>query len=172
VDFIFGAGEVVFDECDIVSRDRGSRTNNGYVTAPSTPDAQPYGFLFHRSRLVKEHPGMAPNSVALGRPWHPFADAEANGSAVFVDTWMDDHIGARGWDRMGMTDSTGRQSFWEPESARFFEHGTRGPGAVSSPRRRQLTAAQARRHTPAAVLRGWRPDPALTPTPASAVGAR
>ena len=36
VDFIFGAGQAVFDECEIVSRDRGSRTNNGYVTAPST----------------------------------------------------------------------------------------------------------------------------------------
>ena len=36
VDFIFGAGQAVFDDCDIVSRDRGSKTNNGYVTAPST----------------------------------------------------------------------------------------------------------------------------------------
>jgi pectinesterase len=165
VDFIFGAGQAVFDECDVVSRDRGSRTNNGYVTAPSTPDAQPHGFLFYRSRLVKERPGMAPNSVVLGRPWHPFADPEANGSAVFVDCWMDDHVGAKGWDRMGMTDSTGRQSYWEPETARFFEHGTRGPGAVASARRRQLPAAEARRHTPAAVLRGWRPDTAVTPAP-------
>ena len=31
VDFIFGAGQAVFDDCDIVSRDRGSKTNNGYV---------------------------------------------------------------------------------------------------------------------------------------------
>ncbi len=48
VDFIFGAGQAVFDDCDIVSRDRGSKTNNGYVTAASTDVGQPYGFLFLR----------------------------------------------------------------------------------------------------------------------------
>jgi pectinesterase len=163
VDFIFGAGQAVFDACEIVSRDRGSRTNNGYVTAPSTPTSQPHGFLFWRSRLTKETPAMAANSVTLGRPWHPFADPEANGSAVFVDCWMDDHVGAKGWERMSMTDSTGERSWWGPETARFFEFGTRGPGAVASPTRRVLTRAQAAAHTPAAVLRGWAPTAAVTP---------
>jgi pectinesterase len=163
VDFIFGAGQAVFDECEIVSRDRGSRTNNGYVTAPSTPSAVPHGFLFWRSRLTKESPAMAAGSVTLGRPWHPFADPEANGSAVFVDCWMDDHIGAKGWDRMSMTDSTGSRTWWGPETARFFEFGTRGPGAVASPTRRVLGRAEAARHTPAAVLRGWAPSRTLTP---------
>ncbi len=164
IDFIFGAGQAVFDDCDIISRDRGSATSNGYITAPSTDVDQPYGFLFVRSRLKKEHPGMAPNSVALGRPWHPSGDPRAVGSAVFVDCWMDDHIGAKGWDRMSSTDSTGARIWWEPETARFFEHGTRGPGAVASPTRRVLDAAEAQRYTPAAVLRGWLPQ--LTPTAA------
>ena len=157
VDFIFGAGQAVFEDCDIVSRDRGSRTNNGYVTAPSTHVSQPYGFLFVRSRLRKETPAMAPASVVLGRPWHPFADPEAVGSAVFVDCWMDDHVGEKGWDRMGMTDSTGARSFWEPESARFYEYRSTGPGAVRSPRRRVLADAEARRYTVGNVLRGWQP---------------
>ena len=39
----FGAGQAVFDGCEIVSRDRGSRTNNGYVTAPSTPASEQDG---------------------------------------------------------------------------------------------------------------------------------
>jgi len=157
VDFIFGAGQVVFDDCDIVSRDRGSRTNNGYITAPSTPLSQPFGFVFVRSRLKKERPEMAPASVALGRPWHPFGDPNAIGSAVFIDTWMDDHIGEKGWDRMSSTDSSGTRVWYEPESARFFEHGSTGPGAVASPRRRALTAEEARRYTPANVLDGWVP---------------
>ncbi len=106
---------------------------------------------------------MAPASVVLGRPWHPFGDPDAVGSAVFVDCWMDDHIGPKGWDRMGMTDSTGAQRVWEPESARFFEYRTTGPGAVASPTRRVLAPADAARHTPAAVLRGWAPSRALTP---------
>jgi pectinesterase len=157
VDFIFGAGQVVFDDCDIVSRDRGSRTNNGYITAPSTHVSHAYGFLFVRSRLKKETPAMAPNSVTLGRPWHAGGDPDAVGSAVFVDTWMDDHIGATGWASMGSTDSTGTRITWEPETARFFEYRTRGPGAVSSPRRRRLKDEEARRYTPERVLSGWIP---------------
>jgi polygalacturonase len=157
VDFIFGAGQAVFDDCDIVSRDRGSLTTNGYVTAASTPRSRPYGFVFVNSRLRKERPAMAPNSVTLGRPWHPFADPGAVGSVAFISSWMDDHIGAKGWDRMSSVDSTGTRVWYEPESARFFEFGTTGPGAVASPSRRTLTAAEAARVTPAAVLDGWVP---------------
>ena len=157
VDFIFGAGRSVFDDCDIVSRDRGSAVNNGYVTAPSTPRAQPVGMLFVHSRLKKESPAMAPASVVLGRPWHPFANAELWPSAVYVDCWMDDHVGAKGWDRMGMTDSTGARVWWEPNSARFYEYHTTGPGAVASPARRQLTDTEAAGYTIAIALEGWVP---------------
>jgi polygalacturonase len=157
VDFIFGAGQVVFDECDIVSRDRGSATNNGYVAAPSTRGDRPFGFLFVRSRLKKESPRMAPASVTLGRPWHPFADATVNSAVAFLDCWMDDHIGAKGWDRMSSVDSTGTRTWYEPADARFVEFGTKGPGAVASPSRRVLTADDAKRYTPSAVLDGWVP---------------
>ena len=157
VDFIFGAGKSVFEDCDIVSLDRGSRTNNGYITAASTPLNQRFGFLFLRSRLKKESPAMAASSVTLGRPWHPFADPNAVASVVFIDTWMDDHVGAKGWDRMSSIDSTGTRIWYEPSSARFVEHGTRGPGAVKSATRRVLSSGEARRITPSLVLDGWTP---------------
>ena len=157
VDFIFGAGKAVFEDCDIVSLDRGSRTNNGYITAASTPLNQRFGFLFLRSRLKKESPAMAPSSVTLGRPWHPFADPNAVASVVFLDTWMDDHIGAKGWDRMSSIDSTGTRIWYEPSTARFVEYGTRGPGAVKSSTRRILNSREARRITPSLVLDGWTP---------------
>ncbi len=157
VDFIFGAGQAVFDDCDIVSRDRSSKTNNGYVTAPSTKADQPYGFLFVHSRLKKEHPEMSANTVALGRPWHPFADGGVNSAVAFVDCWMDDHIGERGWDRMSSVDSTGTRIWFEPATSRFFEFGTTGPGAVPSAARRLLTSSDAARYTPATVLGGWVP---------------
>lgn len=158
VDFIFGAGRVVFDDCDIISRDRGSKTNNGYVSAPSTPAAQPYGFLFTHSRFKKELPTMATNSVTLGRPWHPFANPAVNSSAVFIDNWMDDHIGKTGWDRMSSVDSAGTRTWYEPADARFFEFGTTGPGAVSSQTRKVLSAADATKYTPENVLGGWVPS--------------
>jgi pectinesterase len=70
---------------------------------------------------------------------------------------MDDHIGAKGWERMSSMDSTGTRIWYEPASARFFEYGSRGPGAVSSPARRVLTADEAKRYTPMNVLGGWNP---------------
>ena len=100
---------------------------------------------------------MAANSVTLGRPWHPFADTAINSAVAFIDCWMDDHIGARGWDRMSSVDSTGTRIWFEPGGARFFEHGTKGPGAVASPARRVLSDADAKRYTPANVLGGWVP---------------
>jgi len=100
---------------------------------------------------------MAPSSVTLGRPWHPFADPNAVASVVFLDTWMDDHIGAKGWDRMSSIDSTGTRIWYEPSTARFVEYGTRGPGAVKSSTRRVLNSREARRITPSLVLDGWTP---------------
>jgi pectinesterase len=157
VDFIFGAGRAVFDDCDIVSRDRGSADNNGYVTAPSTPIAQPYGFVFVGGRLRKETPEMAPNSVTLGRPWHPSGRPDAIGSAVFINVWMDDHIGATGWSPMNSTDAAGHRVENQPGDARFYEHGTTGPGAVASSTRRVLTPEQAAEYTVVRVLDGWDP---------------
>jgi pectinesterase len=148
VDFIFGAGQVVFDDCDIVSRDRGSATNNGYVAAPSTLKSQPYGFLFVDSRLRKEHPGMAAGSVALGRPWRPGGNPQSAGSAVFVNVHMDDHIGAAGWAEM---------SGFAPDQARLFEYRSHGPGARESATRRVLSDAEALYFTVPQVLRGWDP---------------
>lgn len=157
VDFIFGAGQAVFDDCDIVSRDRGNATNNGYVVAPSTSLARPYGFLFIHSRLKKESASMAPGSVALGRPWHPSADAQAVGSAVFVDCWMDDHISAAGWDRLSSVNAGVARIWFEPGDARLFELRSTGPGAAASPSRRVLSAADAAYYSPDAVLAGWTP---------------
>jgi pectinesterase len=95
--------------------------------------------------------------VTLGRPWHPFANPRAVASVAFINCWMDDHIGAKGWDRMSSVDSTGNRIWYEPSSARFVEFGTTGPGAVNSATRRVITATEAAKYTPAAVLGGWLP---------------
>jgi pectinesterase len=149
VDFIFGAGSALFDDVDIISRDRGSRSNNGYITAASTPISQPYGFVIVNSRLKKESPALAPNTVTLGRSWHPAGDPDAVGSAVFIDTWMDDHIGAKGWDSMNSINGAGVRTTHRPEEARFYEFGSTGPGVVASPTRRVLEASEVER------IRAW-----------------
>jgi len=160
VDFIFGSGQAVFDRCDIVTRDRHNRPNNGYVVAPSTPLALPHGFLFIHSRLLRETPAVAARSVMLGRPWHPAADPQAVGSAVFVKCWMDAHIKPMPWDSMSGVNAAGTRIWFHAGDARLFEYRSTGPGASAGPGRRLLTDEQARYHTPAAVLRGWVPDAA------------
>lgn len=155
VDFIFGAGQVVFDRCEIVSRDRPGKHPTGYVTAPSTRADDPYGFLFVDSRFVKE-PLVPAGSVALGRPWHPGNDSTANGSAVFIRSFMDDHIAADGYAPISGRSADGTRIWYNLEgTSRFFEYASSGPGALLGPRRPQLRADAAPWYTPALVLRDW-----------------
>ena len=100
---------------------------------------------------------MASGTVALGRPWHPSSDPNAVGSSVFIDTWMDDHISAKGWESMNSFDALGVRTTNRAEDARFFEYGSSGPGALRSETRRVLTDAELKKYTVNAVLDGWRP---------------
>ena len=159
VDFIFGAGQAVFDHCEIISRNRIGKNPTGYVTAPSTPIKYPYGFLFIDCRLVKESQDIPEGSVRLGRPWHPGGNLNVSGSAVFIHCYMDDHIGSQGYDRISSKDSTGNRIWFEvkPDS-RFFEYKSYGPGAISSPKRPELDDASAKWYTIDYVLNGWNPQ--------------
>lgn len=165
VDFIFGAGRMLFEDCELVSRFRPlMQRNHGWVAAPSTPRSQPYGLTFRQCRLVRE-PQVPPASVALGRPWRPardfpdghHGDPDALGAAAFIGCWMDDHISADGWDEMGYAGPTGERVFLEPGAARLAEFTSTGPGAFINRRRPQLSAAQARLYSRARVLEGWSP---------------
>ena len=142
VDFIFGGGTAVFDDCDIISR------GAGYVSAPSTPPLQLYGFVFIGSRLGRQSETVKPNTVALGRPWHPSSNPNVNPSAVFIDCNLDDHIIAEAWAPMGG---------YAPGTARFFEYHDHGVGAVKNPMRRTLNDAEALRYGIDEVLSGWKP---------------
>lgn len=167
VDFIFGAGQALFEDSDIVTRPRGTeRENVGYVTAPSTDISNAFGLVFLNCRLLKA-PGVPASSSPLGRPWHPtttfpdgrYADPNAIGAAVFINSYMDDHITADGWASMRGTSRDGSKStVFTPESARFFEYQSHGPGAKSHPLRRQLSDAEAEAYTRDRILAGWKPS--------------
>lgn len=160
IDFIFGAGQAVFEDCDIVSRAQG------YITAASTLLSNEYGFLFVDCRLKKETLELADGCVALGRPWHPTtlwadgtrsANPNAVGCAVFKNCWMDSHITAFGWDRMHGWDKDGKEIWFYPQDARLYEYGSTGPGAMQHAVRRVLTEEEARKYTSENVLGGWNP---------------
>ncbi|MEC5385864.1 pectinesterase family protein [Uliginosibacterium sp. H3] len=168
VDFIFGAGQSVFEECEIVTRPRTKPGVNpvGYVTAPSTQISNPYGLVFVRCKLIKENGDVPAESSPLGRPWHPtttmpdgrYADPNAIGSSVFIECFMEDHITSDGWAAMAGTQKSGPDRVWfQPEDSRFFEYKSSGPGAKTGAKRRQLSDAQAADYAIPKLLGDWKP---------------
>jgi pectinesterase len=141
VDFIFGGGQLLVIDSIIRSRPRAAASRVGevqsIVAAPSTSLAQAMGIVVYRSRLTREA-GVPDGSVALARPWHPtrnfpdgrYADPGAVGQASYIDCYMDAHILPDHWTSMLGTarDGTKTQVF-RPQESRFFESGSRGPGA-------------------------------------------
>ncbi|NQT27777.1 pectinesterase A [candidate division KSB1 bacterium] len=158
VDFIFGAGQAVFDQCDIISRNRKNKSTTGYITAPSTPIDYPYGFLFVDCRLLRETLDLPAGNVRLGRPWHPSGNLRVSGSAVFMNCEMDDHISPEGYARISSRNSEGDRIWFdiEPDS-RFFEFHNTGPGAFDSSNRPKLDENAAVWYMATNVLNGWNP---------------
>lgn len=149
VDFVFGRGTAVFHGCEIRSLDRGHDTDNGYVTAPSTPPGQEFGFLFTESCFTSDAPAA---SVHLGRPWVPSSDPDARPRALIRDSWMGRHFKEQGWIAM----SSGVD--WRGFPLR--EYANRGPGALVTEDRPQMGDAEAAGHTPRVYLAGsdgWNP---------------
>lgn len=100
VDFIFGAGTLVIDDCTIVSRsERRAAGEGGHVLAPSTAPQTALGFLVNNSRWTGD-PGLPPASVSLGRAWDQGVakgtwqkGTSPNGQAVVRDSVLGSHIG-------------------------------------------------------------------------------
>lgn len=178
VDFIFGYGGALFENAQIITRDRPDLSPKtlaefpyGYITAPATNINQKYGLVFKNCRIEKESANIPAKSFALGRPWHPtttfddgrYADPNAIGHAAFIDCYMDDHI--YGWDKMDGKDINGDKIWFYPEDSRFWEYKNTGPGASLTEKaqhRPQLDATQIKAYTNKAILDGWQPDISLS----------
>ena len=143
VDFIFGGGTGFFEKCRIHC------LRDGYITAASTPDNQPFGFVFSECAISGETPAVR---TYLGRPWRAYA------STAFLNCELGGVVRAEGW-----------HNWHKPEveqTARYAEFHNTGPGARPDARvkwAKQLTMAEAATFTRENVLRGnddwqpWRP---------------
>jgi len=138
VDFIFGAATALFVNCELHSKESG-----GYVTAASTPEHKKHGYLFIGCKLTGESP---PASVALGRPWRPYAQV------VYINCEMDAHIIPEGWNNWGKE---------ENESTVFYaEYNSKGKGANQHKRvkwAKILNEEEAKLYTKEQVLGDWVP---------------
>lgn len=86
VDFIFGSATAYFENCIIESlaHNADSQAIQGYVTAPSTPEGQEYGYVFHNCQFISSE--CADKTCYLSRPWRDYA------KAVFIECKLGSHI--------------------------------------------------------------------------------
>lgn len=113
VDFIFGCGRALFEDCEI--RSIYDVRGVGYVAAPAHPPEETEGFRFRRCRFSCEDT-VAPASIFLARPWRDY------GLARFEDCSYGAHISPAGFDPWR---DSGRD-----RTARFYESPAR-PGRVA-----------------------------------------
>jgi len=140
VDFIFGAATAFFERCHIHC------LRSGYITAASTYDYHPYGFVFSKCKITGE---SAEVKTYLGRPWRDFS------AVVYLNTEMSDVVRPEGWQNWNLPA--------REKTSRYAEFNSSGSGANPKARvawSRQLTKSEAKEITVKKVLAGsdgWNP---------------
>ncbi len=140
VDFIFGAATAWFEKCHIHC------LRDGYLTAASTPEDSPYGFVFSNCKITGEQ-GV---KTYLGRPWRIYA------STIYLNCEMSDVVRPEGWNDWKKSDAH--------TTARYAEYNSTGDGASTTNRpnwTKQLKKSEAQKITVDSVLGGtdnWNPD--------------
>jgi pectinesterase len=140
VDFIFGGATAFFEKCRIHC------LRSGYITAASTADNQPFGFVFANCKITGETNDV---KTFLGRPWRIHA------STIFLNTEMSEVVRPEGWNNWSKREAE--------KTARYAEYNSSGPGANPTNRvswAKTLTRRTAKAITPKKVLGGtddWNP---------------
>lgn len=155
IDFIFGSATAYFENCEIASiyseplpcDKNGNPPVYGYVTAASTYENCPYGYVFYNCRFTGTCPDQ---SVYLGRPWRNFA------KTVLLNCHLGGHIKQEGfhdWNKK------------EAQNTIFYaEYQSTGKGSapnMRAPYVQSLDDSKAASYTKNAVLSGpdnWLPD--------------
>ncbi len=139
-DFIFGGATAFFEGCHIHC------LKDGYITAASTPQQQPFGYVFSNCKITGETPEV---KTYLGRPWRAYANV------IFMNTYMTEVVRPVGWNNW-------RQPERE-KTSQYVEFNSTGPGANPQERvpwARQLMKKEADEITLEKVLGGldgWNP---------------
>ncbi|XP_048428289.1 putative pectinesterase/pectinesterase inhibitor 28 [Pyrus x bretschneideri] len=148
VDFIFGDGVALFQNCKMVVRKPGE-TQACMVTAQGRTDHNEITGIFLQNCTITGEPDYMAvkdkNKAYLGRPWKNFA------RVVVMQSSIDEAIAPEGW-----TEWTGEEYH---QNCFFGEYGNTGPGSDVTQRVKwstvkRLTPDQAAAFTPARVFEG------------------
>lgn len=132
-DFIFGGATALFENCEIKS------IKSSYVTAASTPEGSPFGFVFKNCKLTANPEATA---VYLGRPWRIYA------KTVFINCDLGKHIKPEGWENWSKPDAE--------KNAFYAEYNCKGEGFQPKNRvswSHQLTKKEAEKYTIENILK-------------------
>ncbi len=110
-DFIFGEATAVFENSTIHCK------SNSYITASSTTEGKPFGFVFLKCKLTASE-GVT--KVYLGRPWRMHA------KVAFLNCEMGPFINPEGWHAWSEKDDVSQVN--------FAEYNNYGPGADEAQR--------------------------------------
>jgi pectinesterase len=136
VDFIFGAAAAWFEKCHIHC------LRDGYITAASTPQDQPFGFVFSNCQIT----GESGVKTYLGRPWRVYA------STTYLNCNMSSIVRPEGWNDWKKPETH--------QTARYAEFNSTGDGGAWTARvswAKQLTRSEAAQITVEKVF-GEKPD--------------
>jgi pectinesterase len=136
-DFIFGEATALFESCELHSK------TNSFLTAASTPEGKPFGFVFLLCKLTAAE-GV--DKIFLGRPWRKFA------KVAFLNCEMGAFVRYEGW---GNWSNPANE-----KTVAFVEFNNKGAGADRSKRviwSRELTRDEAAAFTKENIFSplGW-----------------
>lgn len=110
-DFIFGEATAFFERCSLHAK------SNSFLTAASTPEGKPFGFVFQDCKITA---ASGVDKVFLGRPWRSYA------KVVFLNCEMGDFITPEGWDNWSKPENE--------KSVFFAEYNNSGAGSKTENR--------------------------------------
>ncbi|PIA36516.1 hypothetical protein AQUCO_03300002v1 [Aquilegia coerulea] len=152
VDFIFGKGTAVFQNCTILVRKPGS----SYITAHSRISSNlTTGFSIQFSNISSDFIPSSKKSAFLGRPWREYA------RTVFMQSYLGDIIRPEGWKPWNDT--------MRLDKLYYGEYRNSGPGAnldrrVKWPGYHVMNSSEAESFTVANFINGdlWLPSTSVT----------
>lgn len=166
VDFIFGGGDVFFDECLLYCE---GRSTGDVITAPSTGSSLQWGYVFNNCTIDGDA-ATQNNQYLLGRPWQNAP------RSVYINTTMNILPAAGGWTNMAVAPAlfaefNSRTASGEPvdlsnRKSSFTTDESHG-NVTTTGHQTVLSATEAADYTLTNVLKGtdnWDPLPLMEKT--------
>ncbi len=148
-DYVYGGGIGYFQSCEIRSY------GGGWITAPSTPETQFYGYVFNQCDFTyadnSPRQGDDGRKIAIGRPWHNFP------KVAILNSKMCEEMHPEGWPTTWHMDYAATS-----DKLHLYEYNNTGKGADRSLRAkwaglRAMTKEEAKAYTMDKVLGDWKP---------------